>query len=542
MKAKRFIAVILSIILTLAVFAPVASAAGTQDLPVIYVHGSTGEVYNKNGERTYPDNVEIGEVLSDTALMGPILAKLGISAVTGEWDLYADSLADMLIEFFSPSALDKNGEPFEGDRFCDYDFYFIADQWTEEKVKSRCKSSGYTLFDFEYAYDWRCDYFSHVDDLHELIKTVLKYTGKKQVNILGLCLGGGLVEAYLVKYGSEGLVNTYISWISGAGGMSFVDTAFSNSISVDPDVLERFVNYFFENDSRGRGIIDDTGILELLYSGVALVNQLKLLGYGTDVAEKFWFSFSNITMPKVLRASFATYPSYWELMSPEYFEKSKEFVFGGYEEEYAGLIEKIDTYYNEVSSHHKENFEKFHDEYGIKCEFVAHYGAYNIPVLVDADEPTDNLFSVKCQTMGATTGKYGEKLSDEYVENARLNGTDKYISPDRMIDMSTAAMPDNTWAINNANHESRNDCIYNMFTAIFRSVDEVTVNTFSQYPQYLVLDSETDTLTPMTEDNYKDDISLEEDNSKFAPIKKLIAFLKKLFSFITNLFKRNVTE
>ena len=534
MKLKKLTAIVLTIIMIFAILAPAVSAAGTQDLPVIYVHGITGEVYNKDGERIYPDNIELSDVITDKELMGPLLTKLGLSAATGKWEPYANALADVLIEYLLPSALDKNGEPYEGDRYDGGSN--IVKGWTEEQIKRLCRKSGYQIDDFEYSYDWRCDYNSHVDDLHELIKTVLKYTGKSQVNLLGLCFGGSLVEAYLVKYGDEGLVNTCISWVSCAGGVSAVDTMFSDNLSLDPDVLERFVNYYFTYDDRSEGMIEDTGLLELLFSGVALVNQLKILGYGTDVIENFWYSFSKITMPKVLRATYASYPSHWENMSPEYFEKAKAFIFGGCEDEYAGLIEKIDRYYEEVSSHHKENFKKFHDEYGIKCAFITHYGALNFPVLVDADEPSDNLCSVRCETMGATVGTYANKLSDAYVENAKKNGTDKYISPDRMIDMSTAAMPDCTWAINNANHDDRYNCTYNLCMAIFRSVDEVTVNTFSQYPQYLVLDKGANTLSPMTDENYKDDISIEKDNSKFAPLMAFFDFLARIFSFISDLF------
>ncbi len=534
MKLKKLICVCLTLIMIFAVLAPVASAAEKQDLPVIYVHGVNGEAYNMDGVRTYPDNIELADVITDKELMGSLVTKLGISAVTGEWELYANALADTLIEYLSPSALDKNGELYEGD-------YYVTEgsipkNWTDEDIKKLCRTSNFQITDIEYYFDWRLDYNSHVDDLHELIKTVLKYTGKTQVNLLGLCLGGALVEDYLVKYGDEGLVNTCISWISCAGGISLANTMFSDSLSLDPDVLERFINYYFTYDSSGKNMIDDTGLLELLISGVALANQLKLLGFGTDVVSDFWYSFSKITMPKVLRETFATYPSYWENLSPEYFEKSKKFVFGGYEDEYAGLIAKIDKYYDEVSSHHKENFEKFHDEYGVKCAFVTHYGALNYPILVDADEPTDNLTSVRCNTMGATVGTYSNKISDAYIENAKKNGTEKYISPDRLIDMSTAAMPDNTWAINNTNHDSRNSCIYDLFMTIFRSVDEVTVNTFSQYPQYLVLDKGTNTLLPMTEDNYVDIISIEKDNSKFAPLIKFFDFLKKMIALIKEFF------
>ena len=63
-------------------------------------------------------------------------------------------------------------------------------------------------------------------------------------------------------------------------------------------------------------------------------------------------------VPRLAIAIFATFPSYWSIVEPARFEEARDFVFktagAGFEEEYAGLIEKINNNYKNVTSRKEE--------------------------------------------------------------------------------------------------------------------------------------------------------------------------------------------
>ena len=75
----------------------------------------------------------------------------------------------------------------------------------------------------------------------------------------------------------------------------------------------------------------------------------------------------------------------------------------------------------------------------------------------------------------------------------------RYVSPDRQIDASTCLMPERTWFIKNLAHKDFPECVERLFDHIFN--EDATVFDSEEYPQYMVYDAETETISPMTEEN-----------------------------------------
>ena len=69
---------------------------------------------------------------------------------------------------------------------------------------------------------------------------------------------------------------------------------------------------------------------DLLSSVINVTYTLNMLGMGTDVATQIFEQLSLEVFPELLRSTYAQMPSYWAMVSEEYYEEAKNFVFGGY--------------------------------------------------------------------------------------------------------------------------------------------------------------------------------------------------------------------
>jgi hypothetical protein len=206
---------------------------------------------------------------------------------------------------------------------------------------------------------------------------------------------------------------------------------------------------------------------------------------------------------------------------------------------YAGLIDKILYYREHVSS----DLTAFYDglkENGIYFGFVAKYGFLNAPFTEEAYLPCDSLVSLTHATFGATTAPVGTTLSEEYV-NARIEeGKGKYISADKVVDLSTAYSPDTTWVIKNAHHDTFNPT-YPILHEFLNGTKE-TVDTMSAAKQFMVYDYDTDKLYEMTEENCVDlefmSIS-EEKPTTISILTAFFRFMSMLINILRDVFSGN---
>ena len=128
-----------------------------------------------------------------------------------------------------------------------------------------------------------------------------------------------------------------------------------------------------------------------------------------------------------------------------------------------------------------------------------------------------------------------ETLPAEYIARRTALGFGKYISPDRMIDASTCAFPDNTWFIKGAIH---NDVVLGvdvLYENVFDSTDDVTVETYDTHPQFLVYDRETARMFPMTEENcHTETFPVDAEEPGF--FARVSAFFRHLIPWLQSLF------
>ena len=167
---------------------------------------------------------------------------------------------------------------------------------------------------------------------------------------------------------------------------------------------------------------------------------------------------------------------------------------------------------------------------GMDIMVISKYNFANFPLSEDALVQSDGTATTTATSFGAVTANFGEVLSDEYIASMSEEEL-KYLSPDKMIDASTCLLPEKTWFIKNLYH---GDFPYGPDYLIdaFLLHEDMTIDTYEEYPQYLDYNEETDTLSPV---EGVDDGDIH-DNGTSGKISVFAKFLKLIFDLIKKIF------
>ncbi len=544
---KKAISLFLSLLLFFAVMTPVASAVDETNLPIIYIRGNGETIYDGDGN---PLGLGISDLFSNVAngdfdketvvetcanIMLPMLTE---GLLFDEWDRYGKAVYEELKPIFKGSEIDENGNPMNGSGIA-------QSRIDASEAEAERDTVNYGLYDDNFMYDWRLSPYDHVDRLHEYILKVLKTTEKGQVNIHVACLGGGLLMAYLEKYGDEGLIKNVMLNEVLSNGATIISETFSGQIEFDAKQIERYLaqmTYCSEIGMPGGFGLSDL-LNEIVFKTIDLFNQVTVTDKVLDTVEDLYDRLYKALVPALCHATgLATVVNYWTCVSKEDFNAALNLIYGEEGSElrtkYAGLIEKIVYYRDHCTLKLDELYDKCENEYDIHIGFVARYGYMNPPITKGADKLSDFLVSLDAATMGATCAKIGSTLSEDYIAQRVEEGKGDYISPDRQVDLSTALYPDRTWVIKNAHHSFIN--VSDDITLSFLQGTNYSIRSEGAYPQFSVFFETEGRLEPMTAENSPDYewISLpEEKPTTQTRLASLIRFLTMILNFITSLFK-----
>lgn len=540
---KKIISVLLVFSLSLVFMAPMAFAAGTERLPIIYIRGNGEPLYDADGNPlvTGLDNFSFGDDSAegedaDSAKDKIVEAAVNIlkpfvleGMIFDEWDNYGKAVYDELLPLFGEDAgLDENGNAKNG---TGVDKTKLAD--SEKTAKSAWNYNNNR--EYEFCFDWRLSPYDHVDRLHEYVQDIMTATGKTQVNMYARCLGGGLLMAYLEKYGDLGHIKNVMFCEVLSNETTIISKAMSGKVEFDAAHLENYLGQldFLGRTGEGQGFVFSEILNEIVFKTMDFFNQITVTDKLLNGVEGLYSKLYQALIPAIMHASgMATQVNYWTCVAEDDMDDALNLMFGSegseLREKYAGLIDKI-LYYREHISSDLTGFYDGLNEKGIYFGFVAKYGFLNAPFTEEAYLPCDALVSLTHATFGATTAPVGKTFSDEYV-NARIaEGKGKYISADRMVDLSTAYSPDTTWVIKNAHHD--NFAFVLSIVYEFLNGTNETVDTMGAASQFMIYDYNTGKMSELTEDNCADLEFIHKAPQKSNPFSILTAF----FEFISML-------
>ena len=456
---KRMLAFVLSLLLLVPLGAQIATAATTYDLPIVYVAGKYAEIWNKDEtQRIYPLDPPVMQTVKDN--LSKLYFSYQLADKLGLWSQFADKIYDTVAPRYAALVMDGNGDPQGGTH-------------TKAVEAPKAKTSHFYLHDYMFTYDSRIDPYENARLLNKYINDVLSATGKSQVNLIGRCLGTTVVSTYLTEYGCS-KVKTAIFYAAAFNGVYMMDGFFSGDFSLDYSKIQTFLK---------KGTSDEGGNFAGLRDIAEVLDKISLFGWGVSSADKALKNLAPYLFPRLTLAIFGTWPGHWAMISKEAFQKAKEYTLSD-TTKYAGLIEKVERYQNNVMAKFPETLESCRRQ-GMRIAIVSKYNIPMIPLSPNSNMQADGTVQLKTMSLGATAANIGETLSNDYISQLKRQNNDAYLSADNVVDASTCQYPDYTWFIKDCPHATYPAAINQLFLEIFRSPYQYTVKTNAAYPQFM---------------------------------------------------------
>jgi pimeloyl-ACP methyl ester carboxylesterase len=524
-QMKKILSLFLAVLMLFTVAMPataVDAADITMNSPLIYIRGAGKNLYKNNvdreDERIYPMEIDT-EAIIDELL--PITEDLVMGMLTDDYEEYVDTVYNVFAPIFSEVVLGKDGEPMDN-----------SGNGAQDPIKY--KTDYFKVFDYDFGYDFRISLLKVAEELDQYIADVSAATGGKKVSLLGRCLGTNLMAAYLTKYpdNARKYLSNIILYVPATDGVDFISKLFSGKLEVQSENLDEFVDYLMVN----KNLIEDPTLSSMITILVEMLNYAKVLGLGMDAFQLLVDRLQGELIPKLGLASFVSFPAYWSMVNPEDYEDAKALIFEGKEEEYAGLIEKIDTYYNEVQLGFNERLVALEKD-GVNVTVIAKYNIPNIPISEASKELGDFMASTNQLSYGAICADHGKVLEQSYIDSMSEEAL-KYLSPDKKIDASTCLFPDNTWFMKNNLHDDFPYDGNRLIKLLVESKGEMTVFENAEWPQYIEYtgaQGETEGVFVTVEGEDKDAVKPEEGSGE-ERFSIFIRFFTAILNFFTKLF------
>lgn len=514
---KKVIACVLCVLMAFSCVAVAASAEDFKPLPTIYIKGAAGALVEKardiKSKEIYPISIPdgyIGDACKELAV------PLGRAMLTDDWAEYGAGLYDAVMPIVGKFPLDKNGEASDGS----------GSKFTSSSKEGRMYHGVGTPIDmpvWNFEYDWRLDPITCADELNAYINTVKSKTKADKVNIIARCLGANVVLARFDKYGAED-INDCILVCADFNGFDAIEAVFTGNIKLDSASVDRFSSCYLGTDTYAN---DPT--FETVRYIVTCLDYIKVLGFSADVLQSVVDGIKDGALAKIIRESVGTMPSFWSYIGDGSYAKAMKYVFGGYEEEYAGVIEKADAFHKILVRW--DDILDGAEEDGARFYNVCKYGFQMIPVTGADNRMTDSIVTTETSSFGATCSTLTGKLSASYL----LEADAKYVSPDKQVDASTCRYPDHTWFIKNISHRNMPSCLDELFAAIINHDGYTTVFDLEEFPQYIVASDDNTSIAPLTKENGATEEKMNSDATSAAIkllVKLIIFLLGKLMELI----------
>lgn len=503
---KKILSVLLCLVLLALTVVPVFGAVNMfetrSQIPVVVISGDGNTIYDKDDKplsklsKLFTNNGDSGEGTDKDAILESVANVLKPFLIEGilknNWEPYYENLQKEVSELFGDIILDENGEASNGTHISKWH----QDQ-NEFHKTTDCKGDKgfYDRGDYFFWYDWRLDPMETAKEFNEFIKGVKQATNSQKVSVICRCLGTNVVCAYLAQFGTDDI---YGIGFDGAVclGAEPLSESISGKFKVDASAIERVII-----DGQSLGMFD---LDPFILASVDLAQKSGLIDTAVGITKATLYEKLVKGVTSALALSSISYPNYWACVKASDFDTALEYVFGkegsAKREKYAGLIEKI-TVYNEQVKKNIPSLLAELPEKGVKVGVIAKYGLQMIPTCESREVIADSFVSTSSSSFGATTGTVYETLSDEYIAAQTEKGLAKYISPDKQIDASTCIFPDYTWFVKGVKHSDWTYAEDMLLMTVVTSDTQLTVDDFEEGQFMVKHPTNWWAMTAMTEEN-----------------------------------------
>lgn len=426
-------------------------------------------------------------------------------SVTRDWDKLGHSISPLAYSFFEKSMCDADGGITNGSG--------IIFNYPSKEALTHDGSSTF-------RYDWRADPMETAVKLNDYIDYVLSATGSDKVVIDCHSLGGLITLTYCTLYGHD-KVDAIAFNSTAIYGENYTGDLFSGDIVLSNDSLMSYMDFAFDATEQEELFDRIFNVLERAGLGELVAN------IGNKILEKL----SYILIPEVVAPLFSGWLTIWAMVPDDKIDYAMNYTFENYlpkdSQDAVLLRQKIENYNNTVRCCKTQTLLDIDEDCNVGV--IARYGYSSLPITSSWTQSSDGVIDTEYASFGATVSQFGTPLDDDLVANT----PSEYISPDLTINAQTCLFPEKTWFIKNAKHSNNYDDLSNLIGKILYSNNEVTVNTYAEFPRFLAYDYATDTISA---DNSKP-IQITQNTSLIERFKQIIAsILEKIRLIFGNLF------
>lgn len=445
-KVTKLLAVVLAFILLITP-SSFAFAKSKTVTPVIIIHGLGGSDFYRNigteDETKIPQfGIDLQSMLGDETIRNEL-----IKLFTDTKKPNYNKLFKALGSYFAGQELNykANGTAKSGNGIINY----WEDSLAHHKEYLTLRDFSVPVFArqisaqigsknvYAFNYDWRADMCDSAKQLRKMIVKVKKNTGAKKVTLVALSLGGAVVSAYMDAYKQKKDVERYVLVNPAYEGVD-VARAFTFDFRIDAKALIKYLKHL--------ETAFNAGSKETLFKAITALGDERI-SVGAKKLNKDVLQNSKRRKQfflKTVKPWIGNLPVFYELLPYSQFNKAVKTLSSiGYLDKSSGLYKKI-KHYHAVQGRFKKNL-KWVKKHGAEVAIIANYGTMGLPVTSKLHNHTDLLIDTKYASVGATVAQYGKKLSSK-------NAKGKYVSPDKVINAKTCALPDNTWFITGIIH------------------------------------------------------------------------------------------
>lgn len=455
--------------------------------PVIVLPGinhSPTYLYDENDEPVMYNGSHIGStllILNESALSAGAIVKAVLSVVGSifmQTNLGVDKVAYKLVsDIFSYQRCDEEGNHVENlkTKRWNYSLEHMSDEdldWTYRMVPMQALvdeiGEDHVYF---FTFNLVGDPMDSADDLAEYIKMVKEQTGHDKVSLLPVSLGGTILTAYLEKYG-HGELDQIVNAVACLDGTDIVADFYAREWRLEDEYL---YHEFFEKimiESEGKPTLG-----YLINSLLHIVPRSAINGLLTGA------------MSAILDTLMLNCPQFWAMLPSYRYEALAE----RYLSDKPVLKARTDSFQTARLNLKQNILDAVAD--GVRVNSIAGanldlgeemYTYFNIVASAEKVN-SDGIVNLTSTTLGATGAAGQQTLADvDYEKSTYCDNPDhNHVSPDNMVDTSTAILPENTWVFLDQHHEvGYNDVVLNLAKAIFLGeVTDVHSNP-EKYPQF----------------------------------------------------------
>ena len=455
---------------------PVIVLPGINHSPT-YLYDENDEPYMYNGNHVGGTLLMLNEeALSTGAIVKAVAAVLGTLLL--QTNLGLDKIAyELVSDIFKFQKCDENGDHVENLKTQRWNHsleHMTQDDinWTYRMVPMKplvdVIGEDHVYF---FTFNLVGDPMDSADELKDYVEMVKEQTGHDKVTFLPVSLGGTILTAYLEKYGHEDL-DQIVNAVACLDGTDIVADFMAREWRLEDEYLyhQFFANIFVESE----------GVPTIGY----LINTLLHIVPRSGIDALLTGAMSAILDTLMLNC-----PQFWAMIPSYRYDALAE----RYLSDKPVLKARTDAFQQARLNLKKNILAAVED--GVRVNSIAGanldfgeqmYTYFNIVASAEKYN-SDGIVNLNSTTLGATGAAHDQTLADvDYEKNTYCSDpTHNHVSPDNMVDTSTAILPENTWIFLDQHHEvGYNDVVLNLAKAIILGEVTDVHSDPENYPQY----------------------------------------------------------